>query len=601
MPTTSEALAAAVEHHQAGRLETAEQLYRQILAVEPNNADALNRLGVIAYQVDKYELAANYIHCAIEINGSEPSYHCNLGIVFLSQHRLDEAVDCFRRTLELDPNHALAHYNLGVTFQTQGKLTEAIACFQRALKLNPFDSEVNNNLGTALRLQGSLNEAIFYFRRSLELKPDSAAAHFNLGSALQAQGNLTDAVVPYRRAIELKCDFGEAHSNLGTVLQSLGRIEDAIACYRQSATLTDLPDAHYNLGSILQSQGYVDEAIDSYHRALALRPDYAEAHNNLALLMLLKGDYQRGWTEYEWRWKASKLNEPSFAKPRWNGEPLENRAILLHAEQGLGDTIQFVRYAAIVKMQNPAATIIVKCQRRLAKLLATVPYIDRLIAEGDNVPTFDVHSPFFSLPLNVGTTVKSIPADIPYLVPHSGLVEQWRHRLAEFKGLRVGINWRGRSMQGPLRRRDIPLEFFVTLAQLSGVTLISLQKNETRKALTDIGPSLPIVDFGPEFDTAHGAFMDTAAVMMNIHLVITSDTAVAHLAGALGVPVWLALPFVSDWRWLMNRTDSPWYPTMRLFRQKQPGNWASVFEEIKVALYERLRRATAGKAAMSPL
>jgi hypothetical protein len=304
--------------------------------------------------------------------------------------------------------------------------------------------------------------------------------------------------------------------------------------------------------------------------------------------MLVKGEYQRGWTEYEWRWEANKRIKPTFTKPRWDGEPLHNRTILLYAEQGFGDTIQCVRYASLVKRQNPAARVIVECQRRLANLLVRCPDIDRLIAEGDELPEFDVHTPFFTLPLIFGTTVENIPANVPYVFIDPALVEYWRKKLVEYSGLRIGVNWRGGTAHGPFGQRDISLRFFSDIAQLPGVTLISLQKGEARDDL--VGTSQPprIIDLGPQFDTEHRAFMDTAAVMMNLDLVITSDTSVAHLAGALGLPVWVALPFVCDWRWMLKRNDSPWYPTMRLFRQKRKGDWGSVFTEIENSLSYKL-------------
>ena len=325
-----------------------------------------------------------------------------------------------------------------------------------------------------------------------------------------------------------------------------------------------------NLGLALYAQLKVDEAGECFRRALELKPGFAGAHGNLSHVMLLKGDFEQGWMEYEWRWESDQLLKREFREPRWMGEPLAGRTILLHAEQGLGDTFQFIRYAALLKGRG--AKVIVECQRAMVKLLARCGAIDQVVATGDELPSFDVHSPLLSVPGIIGTTLENIPADVPYLFADPDLVDDWRERLKGLSGFRVGINWQGREGQGTFRLRDIPIECFAPIAQLPGVRLISLQKGEGRKELA--GAGFPIFDPGEDVDTAHGGFMDTAAIMKNLDLVITSDTSVPHLAGALGVPVWLALPFVPDWRWLLDRSDSPWYPTMRLFRQRRPGDWA---------------------------
>jgi ADP-heptose:LPS heptosyltransferase len=257
----------------------------------------------------------------------------------------------------------------------------------------------------------------------------------------------------------------------------------------------------------------------------------------------------------------------------------------LHTEQGFGDTIQFIRYALFVKKRNPLATVIVECERRLGNLLARCPGIDHLISKGDDLPLFDVHSPLLSLPNLLKTTLATIPDHVPYVFADPILVAHWRNRLNPYSGLRIGINWEGRSGPGEHLKRNIPLDFFAELGQrIAGITFVSLQKRATATEIIPIDGQVPIVDVGPDFDTKNGAFADSAAIMMNLDLVISSDTSVPHLAGALGIPAWLALPYVPDWRWLLNREDSPWYPTLRLFRQKSPGDWSGVFDAIRLAL-----------------
>jgi tetratricopeptide (TPR) repeat protein len=518
MKTVPEALAVAFTHHQSGRLDEAEQIYRQVLSDQPNNAHAWHLLGVVAHQKGAHDEAARYIEWALHLNPVQPEANNNLGLVYQALGKLTEAAVFHRRALALNPAFAEAHRNLGICLENEGKHDEAICCSRRALELRPEFAEAHFDMGLAFRNKGMLDEAVHSYQRALELKPDYAAAYHNLGNALTGQLKL-------------------------------------------------------------------DEAADCYRRALELEPTDAETHNNQALLMLLTGDFVQGWAESEWRWKTGVMPSRPFPQPRWNGQPLDGQTILLHAEQGLGDTIQFIRYAPLIKAFD--GIVLVCCQKLLVRLLATCPGIDQIVAAGEELPPFDVHLPLLSAPGVLGTTLETIPANVPYLFADSQLVDQWRQRFANLKGFRIGINWHGRTGHGAFRLRDIPLECFTSIADLPGVQLVSLQQGPGRSELAQTA-HLSIFDPGDNVDKEHGAFMDTAAIMMNLDLVITSDTSIPHLAGALGVPVWLALPFAPDWRWLLDRSDTPWYPTMRLFRQKTPGDWTTVFDEIKLALAARL-------------
>ena len=652
MATISEALAIAIEHHQAGRLEAAEQIYRQILQAEPNQADAWHLLGVIAHQVGKHEVGVQYIGRAIGLNGNAVVFHNNLGGAYRALGKIPDAVASYRRALELKPDYAEVHNNLGVALKDQGNLDEAIACYRRAVELKPDFAEAHNNLGNAFKDQGNLHEAVACYRRALELKPDYAEAHNNLGVALSGQGNLDEAVARYRRAVELKADYAEAHNNLGVALSDQGNLDKAVACFRRALELKpdfagahnnlgnalkeqrkldeaaachrralelkpDFAEAHNNLGLALKGQGKLDEAVASYRRALQLRPDYAEAHRNLGLALhhqgmlneavacyrralelrpgfadahwnqslwsLLTGDFQRGWAEYEWRWKTKQCPRRDFSQALWDGRPLEGRTILLHAEQGLGDTIQFVRYAALVKHRGGA--VIVECPKPLLSLLRSCAGIDRLVGRGDDLPPFDVQAPLLSLPGVFRTSLETIPADVPYLFADPVLVEHWRGELGPIAGSKIGIAWRGNPEHRNDRARSLSLSCFESLAGLPGIHLFSLQKGAGAEELQEVRDHFPVTDLGSRL----GDFMDTAAVLRNLDLVIACDTAVAHLAGALGAGVWVALPFAPDWRWLLDRSDSPWYRTMRLFRQKTPEDWRRVFEEIKAALCAQLQ------------
>jgi tetratricopeptide (TPR) repeat protein len=620
MATSSELLAIAIQHHLAGRLQIAEQIYRQILAVEPGNADALHLVGVIAKQAGKFEIAIKYIEQAIQLNGTDATFHNSLGMVYRSlgvlpdavacyrravqlkpdlaeanynlgnalrdQGKLDEAVACYRRALEFKPNYADAYCNLGNALKDQGNLDDAVACFRRALEIQPDFAVARNNLGNTLKDQGKLEDAVACFREALASKPNSAAAHYNLGNALKDQGKLDDAANCYRRALELKPDFAEAHNNLGNVLKDQGKLDDAVARYRAALELKpDYADAHNNLGTVFMDQGKPDDAVACYGTALELKPDYAEAHLNRAHIWLLKGDWQRGWPEYEWRWKTMLMAPRRFPQPLWDGAPLAGQTILLHAEQGFGDTIQFIRYASIVAQLG--GTVRVVCQKPLLGLLEACPGIDQLVAQGDDLPAFNVHAPLLSLPGILKTSVTTIPAPIPYLAAKPALVEQWRKRLSQLDGFKIGISWQGNPKFRGDNFRSIPLRYFAPLAQVPGVHLISVQKGVGTEQLAEFRKLFPVMDLASEL----GDFADTAAVLKNLDLVITSDTAVAHLAGALGVPVWVALSIAPDWRWLLDRADCPWYPTMRLFRQKAFGDWSEVFARIAAEACESVEAA----------
>jgi Tfp pilus assembly protein PilF len=435
-----------------------------------------------------------------------------------------------------------------------------------------------------------LGEAEVILRQILAIAPGTAVAHHHLGNVLSGQERLDEAAIAYRNAfIAFQNDLAlnpllpEVHNNLGVMLLDQGKYDEAANWFRQALQLRpSYALAHNNLGLTLHELGRFDEAVESYRMALEHRPDYADAHWHQSLTLLLRGNFQQGWSEYEWRWKLDRIPARDFASPQWSGQALNRGTILLHVEQGLGDTIQFIRYAPIVK--NFIGTVLVECPKALMPLLTGCPGIDRLIEQGEQLPPFDVQASLLSLPGLLHTNLGTIPGKVPYLFADPELVVQWREKLAGLGGFRIGIAWHGQPGHGTHRGRDIPLDCFAALGQLPGAFLISLQKGAGQEKLTHAGERLPIFCLEDSVDTVNGAFMDTAAVMMNLDLVITSDTSVAHLAGALGVPVWLALPFVPDWRWLLDRSDSPWYPTMRLFRQKKPGDWAGVFEEMEGAL-----------------
>jgi tetratricopeptide (TPR) repeat protein len=543
--------------------------------------------------------------------------HFNLGNALRARGDPDGPVPCYREALRLKPRAAEVHYQLAGTLGRQGRRAESVAAYRDVLGLEPGHADARNNLGLALLEEGQPGEAVGHLREAARLAPqavgiqnnfglalieagETAAAaehlrgclgrwpgdpqlHNNLGIALRNLGRLDEGLASYREALRLAPDFTDALNNLGNALRDAGEYAEAEATLRRALALKpDFAEAHNNLGIALQRQGRWEEGMASYDRALALKPDYAEAHFNQALGRLQVGDFARGWPGYEWRWRMRGSTPRRFDRPAWDGSPLEGRTILLHAEQGLGDTLQFVRYAALLR--RGGGRVVLECPACLHPLLAGCCGIDRLVPDGGPRPPFDVHAPLLSLPALCGTQPDTIPVEVPYLAADPCRAAHWHGRLGRGPALNVGVAWQGSRQYKGDRFRSIPLAEFAPLAR-AGVRLVSLQKGDGAEQLATLGSRFPVTDLGPDLD-AGGAFVDTAAVMTCLDLVVSSDTAVAHLAGALGVPAWVAPPWDADWRWLRGRDDCPWYPTMRLFRQERPGDWEGVFRRIASGLEE---------------
>ena len=532
----------AVAHHglgtafkDQGKLDDAAACYRRALELKPDFAVANNNLGTVFRDQGKLDDAVACFRRALQLQPDYGFAHYNLGNVCKDQGKLDEAVACYRRAVELKPDHAEVHNNLGIALKEQGKLDEAIACYRRTLELKPDFALADNNLGLALKEQGKPDEAIACYRRVLELKPDYAEAYCNLGLACKDQGMLDEAVRCYRRALELKPNHAETHCDLGIVLKDQGKLDEAIACYRRALGLKpDLALAHNNLGVAFKDQGKPNDALACYNSALELEPEFAEAHFNRALLWLLCGDWQRGWPAYEWRWRKKFFAPRRFPQPVWDGTPLLGKTILLHSEQGLGDTIQFVRYASFVKQQF-GGRVIVECQKPLLALLDGIAGVDHLVGRGNDLPAFDVHASLMSLPGILKTTVDTIPAQVPYLYPNAALVKQWD---TVPKRSRWFQDWHRLARQPEVSRRLLPFHCvacFAPLAQVPGVRLISLQKDVGTEQLAVVRNLFPVIDLGNELDQPLRPFMDTAAVMKNLDLVVTSDSAVARTSPALWV------------------------------------------------------------------
>ena len=500
------------------------------------------------------------------------------GIAHANAGRVGDALSCFRRAISVRPELAQAHHNLGVAYAQQGRPEDALASLRRALELQPNYPEAHFNLANTLSGLGRRDEAIAQLRQAISLRPDYPEALSNLGLALTEAGQPAEAAVLLRQAVRLRHDYPEAHNNLGLALADLGRFDEAIQCFEQTLRINPrYSHAHVNLGSAYKEQGRCEEALACYDLALRYESDSPSTCWNRSLALLQMGDFERGWKEYEWRWRKKDARPRKCTQPAWDGSPLEGRTILLWSEQGLGDAIQFARYASLVQARG--GRVVLECLNIVRELFSGMAGADQVVAEGSQTPPFDVHAPLMSLPFLLGTTRSTVPATVPYLSADPQRVEVWRQRLAEVGGFRVGIVWQGNPFHKWDRHRSVPLWRFAPLADLPGVTLVSLQKGPGTEQLEGFSRFRVVVPETAPMGTP-GAFADTAALIANLDLVVTVDTAVAHLAGALGAPVWVALAALSDWRWLRDRDDSPWYPTLRLFRQPQLGDWGSVFERM---------------------
>jgi tetratricopeptide (TPR) repeat protein len=577
----AEAYAQGVAAQRAGRWSEAEALFRRVVEADPRHWAAHGNLGVVQSAQQRFDEAEVNLRRALTLNPDYAIAHNNLGVVLRRQGRAAEAIESFRRATELKIDWPDALGNLGGVLAVAGRHGEAEAACRRAIAIDPAHAGAQINLATALKGQGRLVEAIAACERGLAAAPRHAEGHNNLAGLLQMAGLLQPAEEACRRALAIAPGYAMAHNTLGSILQEQSRSDEAAPCYRAAITLKpDYAEAYSNLAVALTSLGDLDDALASCGKAIALKPDYADAHWNKALALLLCGDFAHGWAEYEWRKRADTALGRALALsgPEWDGTALNGGTILLHAEQGLGDTIQFVRYAPLVAARG--GKVVLRVQPELRRLLAGMDGVERLVTTDDALPPYDVHLSLLSLPRVFATEPSTIPRRIPYVAVEAEAARAWARRLAAYPGRRVGLAWAGRPQHKNDRNRSLALRELASLGSVSGVTFVSLQKGPAAAQLSGQPAGFAPVDVGGELDD----FVNTAAAIANLDLVISVDTSVAHLAGALGRPVWCLLPYAPDWRWMLGRDDSPWYPTMRLFRQARRGEWSGVATQIVKAL-----------------
>jgi tetratricopeptide (TPR) repeat protein len=574
----------AIEFHKRGSLPEAERLYLNILAVEPSNFIACHLLGVVRHQQGRNAEALTLIAAALKINPDAAEALSNYGFVLKSLGRFKEALESYDRAVAIKDDFAEAWNNRAIVLLSLEHFEDAIQSCDKALAIKSNYAEAWNNRGLALRQLKRFEAALSSYDKALAIKPDFPEALNNRGVTLLDLDNFEGALVSFDNALSIKPDFSDALNNRGAVLQHQMRFEEALACYdRVLSAQPDFADALNNRGASLQNLRRFEEALQSFDHAISVAPGHAQAYLNKGLCALLMEHFDVGLPLFERREKGpASVRSRTYPQPLLSGaDDINGKVLLLYAEEGLGDTIQFCRYATLAQAQG--AKVILSVQDVLVRLLKfSYPAIE-VIGSKVKSSNIDFHNPLLSMPLAFGTDRKGIPATVSYLQAEPDRVRTWASRIGA-GGFRIGISWQGNNRVTADVGRSFPLRHFERLSKTPNVRLISLQKNAGVEQLLDLPSDVKVETFRDGFDDGRDAFVDTAAVMENLDLIITSDTAIAHLAGALGRPVWVALKYVPDWRWFLERSDSPWYPTMRLFRQTSIGEWEDVFIEIQKQL-----------------
>lgn len=603
-----------VQHHGRGQWQKAAQLYQKVLQIHPNHTQAMNNLGMILQDQGQWENAAALYQQALTIEPTFAEAHNNLGSLRQQQGNPCEARKHFQKAIASRPDYLEAIFNIGTLDLAQKQWDNARAYLEKALQLNPHHPDILLNLGHACHQQGDLNQALNHYRQAHHRNPHHPQTLYHLGQACQESGQLEEALIHLQEAVTRKPDFPEALNHLGIVLDTLGDKEKAISSFRRAILLKkdfaealnnygnvlqkqgdpvqaqevylrvlaikpDYYEAHCNLGGALHQQGRLQEALVSFQNALSICPDFPSAHYNESLVRLLMGDFALGWKKYEWRWLSRDFQPHGLTQPMWEGDRLEGRTILIHCEQGFGDSVQFVRYLPLVK--GMGGRIVLLCPPPLEPLFQTMAGIDILITRPSSIPLCSCRVPLLSLPMVLGTTLDSIPREIPYLSADPERVARFREYFVGSAGKsKIGLVWRGNPQLKNDRNRSMHPRFLARLLDRPGCVFVNLQK-DTKKSDLDCFSGR---DSFFDLSAALVDYADTAALITLLDLVISVDTSVIHLAGALGCPGWVLLPKVPDWRWLLDCDDSPWYPSIRLFRQTMPGDWDGVMDRVVAAL-----------------
>ncbi len=506
-------------------------------------------------------------------------------IEHLHAERIEQAQDLFQKVLQNQPNHPVALHSLGIIAYRRQTRDLAVELISKAIENAPRTPQFHNSLGVVFNALERFDDAIVSFNKALNLAPDYHEPCYNMANSLQRLNKFTQAIERYNHALLLEPDDPNIYYNIAVTMQKLDRHTEAVEHFEKALDLNlNLAEVHKTMAVSLQIIGRQDESIDSFRRALRLKPDYAQAHSDLGMVLLQTGNFTKGFRHYRWRLHDESWGKYYHGLPRWDGSDFAGKTLLVRVEQGLGDNIQFIRYLPMVKERG--GTVILGGYKQLYSLLKDFPGIDKIVV-GNQSATFDLYTLLLDLPGIFGTTLENIIQNVPYIYPDPPKVRYWQNKLAgpDFK---VGIVWAGSPSYGHDHNRSCKFKYFAPLMKIPGVQVYGLQKGLAAKQSSQLSDKISITNLGDEFHN----FSDTAAAIENLDLVISVDTAVLHLAGAMAKPTWAILGYPSDWRWLLNRSDSPWYPTMRLFRQKKQNQWDDVFADVTQKLRILVKKHT---------
>ena len=590
---------------QIGKSGYLQDFEKAFIGLEPGEKKSFTVTSEKAYGLYKEEL--RQVLSRAEFPGDvQPEVGMEIKVKQDNDKKVIRVVEVTESSVTLDANHHLAgkdlffditlvdiikpgpsasvYITLGNALQEKGLMEEAIQHYLNAIETDPSLTEAYFKMGALYQIMGHYDDAMNNYQRVLDLKADHLEAILNLGNVLRIKGEVDKAISMFNKAITINPDYASTYNNLGVAFKDKGDLNNAILHYKKALELDDgLAEVHNNLGMAFQDKGQFDDAEKSFRKALQLNGNLAEAHFNLSSALLLSGRLKEGWEEYEWRLKFSEFGYPSN-QTLWDGEDIKEKTLLLCAEQGFEDTIQFIRYAPLIADRK--IQVLVACQKELESLLWQIKGVNRVIPFGQSLPPFDFQCHLLSLPRIFDTTLSNIPSNVPYISVRPSALRQWKDKIEDKESkLRIGIAWAGDPSHRKNHLRSLVLSDFLPLLQRKDIGFYKLQKDTYEEQKLTLNGELPIIDYSYLITD----FSDTAAFIENLDLIISVDTSVAHLAGALGKTVWTLLPYVPDWRWMLDREDSPWYPTMRLFRQPSPGDWGSVIkrvaEEIKKTYY----------------
>ncbi len=588
----------AIDLHQTGKLQQAELIYQQILQTHPQHSTALHLLGVIAYQSENLAMAVGLIEQATKIDPNQSSGFFSLGLALKKQGRLKDAINAYYKVLEIEPQNANAYNNLGNILGLSGKLEEAVDTYQQALEIDPSDIRTYNNLSIALQKQGKLTEAIDTYYKILEMDSTNVAIHRSLGMLLTEQGKLEEAINTYYQVLKIDSTDAKTYNNLGILLKEQGKFKEAVDAYCKALEIVpSYADAYNNLGNAFQLQGNFEDAEVAYKKALEINSKFSEAHKNLGMLLLLNGEFELGWKKYEWRWKCHDFpsENRNFPQLSWDGTDLSKKSILIWTEQGIGDEIMFANMLETLSWMTDEITV--ECEERLVPLFQrSFPKMQFVSREQKPNPILldrqiDYQIPIGSLAQWLRKNENQFPKKGSYLSASSEKASQLRDKYENLTDGRflVGISWKSIN-HGTEKEKNTILENWTPILSQKDCFFINLQYGNTEQEISKYCSSTGTLIYTDQEINPLKNLDDFAAQISALDLVISISNTTAHMSGALGKKVWTLLPYVPDWRWMLKREDTPWYPNMKLFRQSQMHDWRDVFQRVSLSLKLDIKR-----------